>query len=861
MAVLEWNEYIQSLLEEVSVFDSISLTISGELEATCVPPIIKTSILMLDRMIAAQGQYNIFVFPEKAQSAFIFALLKTIHNIVAGKIQKTYNPYSFKKGQKLKIKNSAMEFDRIEHIYGRETIFVKFTDTTYGLPIAIAPFMQLADTNRLSKLSSFQRVFNIREAIANHTGEDSDIIKVLQNYKTHMNSSVFYVSPILSTKEYLAGSTVNGRKIHDVLLLGHTNYDGDVSNLGSGQLSGNPALVLASDLYAVTNAVAKGVAVHSLIIDISNPSIIASQLDKIDELMRMGFPIVCVTDVANSFELQLLIDRGYNTWRWDKDSITTSLYGVSPIALDHKIQHCAELKIEYIITDGKEISDSFKHLYSKRTEVKEQSPQMNKLFDSLLALTYTLLRTITPTDSFVLAQTQKMLSECELILLREQAFIFPATYNDYAQVIKNLKIVFSEGFSFPKYIAFEEQLVSKNYHSICILIPERMDKQSCKIYWEKWCLRRGIQTVVTVMHPSEYYTLNNSTFATTVVVGWLSNNTMKKILYGFKTENYIVLLYDYERRWKNAHTAIWSRALNNENNRTIIKKFLNTPVIDISVTRFHGENTQAPVVVTDEVDEIELVFRENKYRQYVASGGNKSAEETVEALPVNFVGGFLSFYKISHKIVTATDIVVYDEEKIVMKLPSQLQVGDFIIVREADRDLIKEIADTMLKNSGKLGYRELATKWKESLSIECMFSSHKEIYEKLREAGCTKNFPTVRGWIMDDDIIAPQQKEDLTYIAKITEDAILMEMIDGVLDAAREVKNAHIQAGKYLSAQLKKKIVSELKVYGDIDPFNIWEPITLVLEDIGTVRILKVIDIGTAILVDSDNTNRLIEEI
>ena len=118
----------------------------------------------------------------------------------------------------------------------------------------------------------------------------------------------------------------------------------------------------------------------------------------------------------------------------------------------------------------------------------------------------------------------------------------------------------------------------------------------------------------------------------------------------------------------------------------------------------------------------------------------------------------------------------------------------------------------------------------------------------------------MRGWIVDEDKIAPEKKEDLKYIALITEDSVLLEMIDDVFDAAREVKNAHIQAGKYLSGFLKQKLASALHEYGEIDPFNIWEPITLMLDDIGTVKILKVIDIGTVLVVDAADMNRLIEE-
>ena len=101
-----------------------------------------------------------------------------------------------------------------------------------------------------------------------------------------------------------------------------------------------------------------------MIVDVSNNNTINSQLDALDELMRAEFPIVCITDVANSFELQLLVDRGFNIWRWDENSITDSLYNSTPLSLDQKTKNCAKRRIEFINSESKEISESIKNCKS-----------------------------------------------------------------------------------------------------------------------------------------------------------------------------------------------------------------------------------------------------------------------------------------------------------------------------------------------------------------------------------------------------------------------------------------------------------------------------------------------------------------
>lgn len=271
-------------------------------------------------------------------------------------------------------------------------------------------------------------------------------------------------------------------------------------------------------------------------------------------------------------------------------------------------------------------------------------------------------------------------------------------------------------------------------------------------------------------------------------------------------------------------------------------------------------SVQEEIPTTDEFAEIELTLRENKYRQYVANGGQKTASETTEALPVNYVGGYLAFYRAGHKVISATDIIINDSNKIDSVFPDQLKIGDFIVVRETARDLIREMADVILARSGKAELREMAGKWKEALKIETLFNTPEEIYQHLQEVGCTKGYQAIRGWIFDDDVIAPQSKQDLEHIAAVTGSSVLKELLDQVYDAAQTVRSAHIQAGKLLSIYLKSRIVEALKEYGDIDPFNIWAPIEMQIEGIGTVRILKIIDIGTPVTVDIADTNRLIDE-
>lgn len=355
--MLEWHDFVEQLLSEESSFDGISLSFDGTAHSVGVPPIIKASVLMLDKMITHQGKFNILVFPERIQSIFIFTLIKLLHNIAEGKIERAYDPEAFKPGEKLKLGNAVVEFVGIEDEKNERRMKIKVADLTISAPIEYFPLFQLTNTQR--RLSPYEKYVVEKkkiEGLVSHLTADEKFLKMLADYRTHMDSSIVSMTSVINAKELLSTCKLCGRDIKSILLVGQADYEGNVKNVGAGQLGGVPAVVLASDLYAIAALADQGHPIQSIIIDGSNANILLSQMDALDNLMRLGVPITCVTDIVNSFDLQPFLDRQFNVWRWDETSITDHLYNVNPLSSDRKIKHCAKREVKYLVSDGNEIS-------------------------------------------------------------------------------------------------------------------------------------------------------------------------------------------------------------------------------------------------------------------------------------------------------------------------------------------------------------------------------------------------------------------------------------------------------------------------------------------------------------------------
>lgn len=854
---MEWNEYLSELLKHSCNLDGITMSFAGS-DIFDIPLIVKASILMLDKMNDSQGKRHIMVLPERSDFFYMLSVCSFLHEILSGKNTKEYDPSTFKVGEKLKVGSAVVEFAGTDYRDGHKCVIIKTSEGMKSNIYADAlPVLQKTTTRR--QLSPYTKFVKARKEIAaQRSGKSTEEKKAafLSENKTQISKSFCCVSSVVSIKEKIVDSTLCGKKVTELLLLASADFEGNVQNIGIGQLAGTPAIIYTSDLYAVLETIHRQNPVNGILIDFSSINVFLSQLDALDELLSLNVPIIIITDTMNSFDFEEITKRNFDVWRWDEKTIIELLYSNVKCRSNIKVRNCARQNMKYLKVDGHEISMATKELFAYRNQIQELSPAIMKAFGKMFSLTFDVLQTTIPINEINCELAQRTLDVCKKTIESEIHYLSNELFQGLSDAIDNLYAVYKYNYRLLKNQAVKDFLLNNDGKKICLVIPERSSKKNIQDYWDEITRITSTRNIVVALHPSEYYLDTGRNFDITIVSGWFRRAIMRKIIYSYNTTQYIVLLYDYEVRWKNHDSKNWERELIKSDNKTTMKKSFSEDV-SISYEQYIEASDDTDTPSDDEMEEIEIVLKENRFRQYTSTGrGN----ETVEAIPVNFVGDYIAFYRTGHKLISATQIVTGESEKIKTVLPSELQVGDFIVVREADKDLIKDMAYILLENEKKSHLRELATKWKEVLNIELLFCTKEKLYEKITAAGCTKGYPTFKNWIEDEDMICPQQKQDLQYIADAANSDVLSEMIDDIFEASQEVKSAHVQAGRVLSQHLKRTIADELLGYGEIDPFNFWVPMELEVDGVGTIMILKIIDIGNAVSVDSSDTNRLIGE-
>lgn len=185
---MEWSEYLSKLIDDEKELSGLTLSLDGESTITDIPPIVKASVSMMDRMLKKQGNLQVIVFPEKNQSAFLFSLAFLIQNIISGKIKQDYDPKKFVVGEKLKLGNAIVEYAGIDTSDGFERICIRTGDKMEDkAPIELFPVFQKTNTKR--KISSSAKYLSEKNRLKRQIASISDkdnVLSILSQYKTHI---------------------------------------------------------------------------------------------------------------------------------------------------------------------------------------------------------------------------------------------------------------------------------------------------------------------------------------------------------------------------------------------------------------------------------------------------------------------------------------------------------------------------------------------------------------------------------------------------------------------------------------------------------------------------------------------------
>lgn len=849
---MEWQEYVQELNSQHSVLDDILSTGNQDSVLFSAAPLVKASILLLEQMTQRLCSFTLMAFPAKEPILPELIKGKILYNICTGKVGTNYDPYTFTAGQKLKLGNAVVEFVKIVQEDGIDRIKVRLADLDgYSVPVETAPFLQVAESNRLSKWEKFAEEKRRHEFLSKSADSSLSIISTLLDYRTHMENSIFLVMPLRKAEAILEVIQIDGIPLNGILFVGRAKHDGTVERFGAGQFAGTPSVVLAPNLNAVVRAIEAGNKVQSIIIDISNSRNIASWLEDLGRLISFGFPMFSICDIRQLPDLEPMVCKGFRIWQWNRERLTEPLHYQLPDLEAKATSINMETNVAYVKLRNDELDKILELIPICRKSFQECVPEVISAWRKMERLIYRAYRSITPVSEAVAESAEGVFGECRSIFKREKRNISAEGYQALEVIFQLLPCQYVVGYCPDKCTQLSMSLRNACSKKIVLIIDDPSQRSEVESYWHETVTKN--QNHFSVLSASEYFQRIWTISPDVIVVGWL-RNVMCDLIYGYTASSISVLLYDTETRWQSASLHHWNKLINDKRNSDVIS--------GINPEQKPPPILEQRVISSDSPDLSELSEFEDIFSPYHhAIEGTNPDSETVIAIPVYFSGDLLINCKESMELLVVTDILLNGPGAPPMiTLPSNLHAGDYVVLRESGRDIIREIADQILAEEGKDGLRKIAGKWHDSIRMAKAFKKAENLVERVKAVGCARSTLTIRNWVTNDEMIAPNAKQDIEYIAKATEDDVLLEMLEQVYSASREVQAAHLQAGKRLSELLQERISSMLQESADFDLYNMWEPLRVELEGIGAIKILYVLDVGVPQKIHPSAVNRLLED-
>lgn len=853
----EWEDLLSEILNrEHNTFDNLNLYIIDEKEIIHVPKIIKSTLLLLENHISQVESKTIIVFPENRLLGYLFVIAKTIDDINNNKIDHEYVLKDFNVGEKVKILNYIVEYQGIEIKKGKECIKLVFKDAIYYCPIQISPILQKTITKRtLSKINHFENEINSCQRV-NSLTENVELCQKLENSITHIKGSVIYVTSVMKVKKFLNDTFINSKPILDVLLVGQINTENGINILNSEQRNGVPPLILVSDLYQANDAVNLVDNLQAIYLDINNYNMLQNQFHMLDELRNKKIPIIFFSDYENSVDLKELSKRGFSIWKWTNSYLSKMLIGENSGVLDKKISYLLKHSIQKVVFNNENIYTAFNSLKEFRKIQSELSFDINRVIEILYSILIRCVRSVCLFIDSDIILLSEQIAECRKLIEKEKRYLNDDYFRKLIQILEIIKTITTNNNVSEKFKYIKELLIRYDYNQISLVIDYKENKNVINNYFDEFCLDNSIRTKVNVEYVYEFLKNPNLYREVTIICSWFNNKIMRSIYYSFITLDIRILLYNYELIWADYQIAELKSKLNLSDNKLLIKnEILNNGNYNID-----EETKKEQEKLIDDIDEIEYKINAYKVNEYSKLLHVSNINELVDSIPIEFNGNYVMFSKVSHEFIVATKILIGESDEIELKSAEKLEVGDFIVIRESVKNIIKELADNVLKRNGLFESRELSGIWKESLRILSMFKSMQEIKGDLEKVGCNRNIATIKEWITNEERIMPNNKEDLIAIAKVTEDEVLVELVDKVYQSGKNVRIAHMKAGTILSSQLKTEIAELLGSNYEIDPYTNNNEYNISIDGIGKVKVIKILEIGQLMKVDISQVNKIINK-
>jgi hypothetical protein len=779
------------------------------------------SALSCGHLRGEQSGSTALILPFTGPTSFLLGFIATL-GLVQQSGQRDVTEKSFFFGQKVLVDNQAIaEFADVKEIDGRRRFGLTQYRNQQGQRLKSTRYWPISDLRRVVP-ADMSRV--TRGQLTQDLSKSDVLLPALEylfnaNRTAHLaavSRKTLVVTSVTSADNLAKRMRLYGHSLKEVVPMGHLT-DTKIKPWSNRFGQQEPLLVFVSDLdIACAYAEENIESIDLVIIDAVGRN--ANKAASLGEMRNLNLRTLVVMPERAANELPVTGSDFADVWEWDvhdfsalvwpKDHFINGLVARYERRLQTLPSSDPQVKnITYPLAD-----ESFESVRQLKLFAKQHGEDSLAELDELIVVAFgimsRLLRLAAPlknnSPSFLeIEQGIKRMGE----LHHNSIYLSAAERSAANNTEKLLKQFFDDlKINNPKAAVVQELL--RTQPNLSIICPDARTLVDLEYTYAS----AGVRIL------NDYDDSDELDIHGAIIPGWFGKDRMANLLIPPVTQPLLLVLYGIEHRWqktfvnnhqrhKKTRTRGRSRSklfptLQGWAERTI-KQSLPPEAADSSLQEMEAIQ-----------DHILVKYRQRAYRTAKSDG----SEAEVSARLVMFEGNAYAFLRESFKANVVTHLLdaAYegtgeDNMDVQRKTVKELKVGDALLFhRRSGRDVIRLTADKEMP----AGMRETATLWQKALINYALREgiSYKDVWQRLKQAGCTLHHQTIRIWMEDEDMIAPRQYEqDVRIIAKVTNDPQLNSQIETVLNAINTVFGAHQRASHKLAFEVLHRAIEILK--------------------------------------------------
>lgn len=612
---------------------------------------------------------------------------------------------------------------------------------------------------------------------------------------------VVVVSPIEATHKLANILRMFNYSLAEVLPMGKAALrDGQIQSVAWTQreAGGKPMLVVvkkAADACVVAEQM--GDDCLAVVATVRPGSRDATNLGRI---RHFGIPVVAIVETRDDDSQEYFENLDFKFWSWGKPLVSSlhwpdqSSASVNPVAgLDQRIRFRSESNVSIIPLEIPGLTETNKALTHMRDQAEvDEDIQLNRFVADCWPVFVRICRLVVPLD----LQTKQG--------LRQRIKELAETLDENKRVSWSSDVVTLASAALEGLEHSLDSLIAQNPKFTAI-----SEWCACHENGEILCQKEMADALLKHTYfwnrNIDYRHKPGSWFPRVLIPSWLGKYRMDRFLappVGRETE---LILYEPERAWyslfeRRAHLRL----------EALRRRVEARPAFPSLLSVAPARVTEIPMPSKTEIDPDVVLqkLRRTEAARSIGPGG----DEAVEARLIHFLGGYWGAYTEGHRVYTVTHLLgaeVHedgDDADIVTTTSWELRHGDLVLVMKgSDRDALREAVDSKAPS----GTRECSGEWRRAL-VRYLERGHsmEQLVTQLKASGCPREGGTVRGWIENEQTIAPQQGgPDIEAIVEATGDEELKNNLTVCINAVDTLRRLH----QSVAHELAQRVLQEAR--------------------------------------------------